>query len=150
MLESLPYVDDNHKAAQICELQRRKWLATGALVFCFVVMIVAKILDAHYPTYFVFGVVAAFAAEAATIGGTADWCAVVALLGRPLNLSLPHTDIVRSSQPRIADNLGRFLDENSLSCSASSRLTKQFGPACLAKAPSLNSCYRFWPNNPSA
>ena len=113
-LKTEQHADDNHKVTQIRELQRRKWLATGALVFCFVVMIVAKILEAHYPTYIAIGVVAAFA-EAATIGGIADWYAVVALLGRPLKLSLPHTDIVRSNQPRIADNLGRFLEENFLS-----------------------------------
>jgi uncharacterized membrane-anchored protein YjiN (DUF445 family) len=56
----------------------------------------------------VFGFVAAFA-EAATIGGLADWYAVVALFKRPLGLPIPHTAIIQSNQARIADKLGEFI-----------------------------------------
>jgi uncharacterized membrane-anchored protein YjiN (DUF445 family) len=55
-----------------------------------------------------FGYVAAFA-EAATIGGLADWYAVVALFKRPLGLPIPHTAIIQSNQARIADKLGEFI-----------------------------------------
>ncbi|MEM7441131.1 MAG: DUF445 family protein [Pseudomonadota bacterium] len=74
-------------------------------------MIGAKVVEAHYP---MMGFVAAFA-EAATIGGIADWYAVVALFKRPLNLPIPHTAIVPANQSRIADNLGRFLQDNFMS-----------------------------------
>jgi uncharacterized membrane-anchored protein YjiN (DUF445 family) len=56
----------------------------------------------------VFGFIAAFA-EAATIGGLADWYAVVALFKRPLGLPIPHTAIIQSNQARIADKLGEFI-----------------------------------------
>ncbi|TIU38751.1 MAG: DUF445 family protein, partial [Mesorhizobium sp.] len=59
------------------------------------------------------GFVAAFA-EAATIGGIADWYAVVALFRRPLGLPIPHTAIIPENQHRIADNLGRFIEANFL------------------------------------
>ena len=57
----------------------------------------------------VFGFIAAFA-EAATIGGLADWYAVVALFRRPLGLPIPHTAIIQSNQHRIADALGEFIE----------------------------------------
>jgi uncharacterized membrane-anchored protein YjiN (DUF445 family) len=60
------------------------------------------------PVHPVFGFIAAFA-EAATIGGLADWYAVVALFKRPLGLPIPHTAIIQSNQARIADKLGEFI-----------------------------------------
>jgi len=65
------------------------------------------------PVHPVFGFVAAFA-EAATIGGLADWYAVVALFRRPLGLPIPHTAIIQSNQHRIADTLGEFIEKNFL------------------------------------
>ncbi len=56
-----------------------------------------------------FGFIAAFA-EAATIGGLADWYAVVALFRRPLGLPIPHTAIIQNNQHRIADRLGEFIE----------------------------------------
>ena len=56
-----------------------------------------------------FGFIAAFA-EAATIGGLADWYAVVALFRRPLGLPIPHTAIIQGNQHRIADKLGEFIE----------------------------------------
>jgi len=49
--------------------------------------------------------VAAFA-EAATIGGLADWYAVVALFRKPLGLPIPHTAIIPANRDRIAEKLG--------------------------------------------
>ena len=65
------------------------------------------------PVHPVFGFIAAFA-EAATIGGLADWYAVVALFKRPLGLPIPHTAIIQSNQQRIADKLGEFIEQNFL------------------------------------
>ena len=61
------------------------------------------------PVHPAFGYVAAFM-EAATIGGLADWYAVVALFRRPLGLPIPHTDIIQANQHRIADKLGDFIE----------------------------------------
>ncbi|UZE48710.1 DUF445 domain-containing protein [Rhodopseudomonas sp. P2A-2r] len=93
-------------AARATELRRVKALATLVLAGCFAVFIVARLL---LPMHSAFGFVAAFA-EAATIGGLADWYAVVALFRRPLGLPIPHTAIIQGNQNRIADKLGEFIE----------------------------------------
>ncbi len=95
---------------RLAALNRIKMLATLVLLACFLALILTKILEAHYPAV---GLLAAFA-EAATIGGIADWYAVVAIFKRPLNLPFPHTAIIPNNQHRIADNLGRFIENNFL------------------------------------
>ncbi|MDI4235368.1 DUF445 domain-containing protein [Bradyrhizobium sp. 31Argb] len=97
-------------AIRAAELRRVKWLATGVLAATFVLFLVAKAL---LPVHPVFGFIAAFA-EAATIGGLADWYAVVALFKRPLGLPIPHTAIIQSNQGRIAEKLGEFIEKNFL------------------------------------
>lgn len=92
-------------AERAAELRRVKALATLVLAATLLLFIVAKWL---LPVHPVFGFVAAFA-EAATIGGLADWYAVVALFKRPLGLPIPHTAIIQSNQARIADKLGEFI-----------------------------------------
>ncbi|WP_131867456.1 MULTISPECIES: DUF445 domain-containing protein [unclassified Bradyrhizobium] len=92
-------------AERAAELRRVKALATLVLASTLLLFIVAKWL---LPVHPVFGFVAAFA-EAATIGGLADWYAVVALFKRPLGLPIPHTAIIQSNQARIADKLGEFI-----------------------------------------
>ena len=91
-------------------LRRIKFLATMVLLGCFLAMVAAKILEHYFP---IMAIVAAFA-EAATIGGIADWYAVVALFKKPLNLPFPHTAIIPNNQHRIGDNLGRFIENNFL------------------------------------
>src|SRR3981081_2599940 len=93
-------------AARAAELRRVKALATLVLAGTLAVFITAKSLLHVHP---VFGFVAAFA-EAATIGGLADWYAVVALFRRPLGLPIPHTAIIQANQHRIADKLGEFIE----------------------------------------
>ena len=92
-------------------LKRIKWLASGLLFLCIAIMILAKIFQPQYPAL---GFVAAFA-EAATIGGFADWYAVVALFRHPLGIPIPHTAIIAKNQTRIADSLARFISHNFLS-----------------------------------
>src|SRR4051794_41340350 len=93
-------------AARAAELLRVKWLATSVLAATLAIFVAAKALLPVHPA---FGFVAAFA-EAATIGGLADWYAVVALFKRPLGLPIPHTAIIQSNQHRIADKLGEFIE----------------------------------------
>lgn len=59
------------------------------------------------------GYVAAFA-EAAMVGGLADWFAVTALFRRPLGLPIPHTAIIPVNKDRIADSMAAFLRANFL------------------------------------
>ncbi|MBR0721488.1 DUF445 domain-containing protein [Bradyrhizobium manausense] len=92
-------------AERAAELRRVKALATLVLASTLALFVAAKWL---LPVHPVFGFIAAFA-EAATIGGLADWYAVVALFKRPLGLPIPHTAIIQSNQARIADKLGEFI-----------------------------------------
>lgn len=105
-----PVMSDLREAEKLAALRRTKIIATGALVLCVAIFVAAKSLEHRYP---LLGFVAAFA-EAATIGGIADWYAVVALFRRPLGLPIPHTAIIPANQNRIADNLGRFIEVNFL------------------------------------
>jgi uncharacterized membrane-anchored protein YjiN (DUF445 family) len=102
--------ENDDAAARLAALRRTKFVATAMLALCVVLFIAARSLEGRYPFM---GLVAAFA-EAATIGGLADWYAVVALFRRPLGLPIPHTAIIPSNQTRIADNLGRFIEVNFL------------------------------------
>src|SRR5215213_8911699 len=99
-------IDTPGDAARAAELRRVKLLATSVLAATFAIFLGAKAL---LPVHPVFGFIAAFA-EAATIGGLADWYAVVALFRRPLGLPIPHTAIIQSNQQRIADRLGEFIE----------------------------------------
>ncbi|MBL0916958.1 MAG: DUF445 domain-containing protein, partial [Sphingopyxis sp.] len=91
-------------------LRRIKLTATLLLVATAVLFIVARHFEPHY---WAWGYVAAFAA-AATVGGLADWYAIVALFRRPLGLPIPHTSIVPRNKNRIGDTLARFLLTNFL------------------------------------
>ncbi|RUM99612.1 DUF445 domain-containing protein [Pseudaminobacter arsenicus] len=104
---AVPFRDQTEKLAA---LRRTKAIATAALILCVTVFAAAKAFESYWPWL---GFVAAFA-EAATIGGLADWYAVVALFKRPLGLPIPHTAIIPANQNRIADNLGRFIEANFL------------------------------------
>ncbi|BCH09501.1 membrane protein [Mesorhizobium sp. 131-3-5] len=101
---------DADAAVKLSALRRTKFIATAALGLCVLLFALAKSFQSTYPWL---GFVAAFA-EAATIGGLADWYAVVALFRRPLGLPIPHTAIIPENQNRIADNLGRFIEANFL------------------------------------
>ena len=101
---------DKDAEVKLAALRRTKFVAAAALAFCVVVFAVSKSLEGSYPWL---AFIAAFA-EAATIGGLADWYAVVALFKRPLGLPIPHTAIIPENQTRIADNLGRFIEVNFL------------------------------------
>jgi uncharacterized membrane-anchored protein YjiN (DUF445 family) len=96
--------------ARARDLRRIKRVATALLVCTASLFIVARHFE---PTHWAWGYVAAFAA-AATVGGLADWYAVVALFRRPLGLPIPHTAIIARNHLRIADTLGSFIETNFL------------------------------------
>jgi len=53
-------------------------------------------------------------AEAAMVGGVADWFAVTALFRRPLGLPIPHTALIVERKNQFAATLGQFVQENFL------------------------------------
>ena len=87
-----------------------KAAATGLLVLMAAVFITARQFEAAYPWV---GYVKAFA-EAAMVGGLADWFAVTALFRHPLGLPIPHTAIIPRNKDRIGEALANFLRENFL------------------------------------
>ena len=54
------------------------------------------------------------AAEAAIIGGLADWFAITALFRRPLGLPIPHTALIPSRKNEIGRALGNFVRDSFL------------------------------------
>src|SRR5450756_137944 len=53
-------------------------------------------------------------AEAAMVGGVADWFAVTALFRHPLGLPIPHTAVIVERKDQFAATLGQFVQENFL------------------------------------
>jgi uncharacterized membrane-anchored protein YjiN (DUF445 family) len=99
--------------------------ATGMLVLMAVIFVVSgKFLETHAA----WGYVHAFA-EAAMVGGLADWFAVTALFRRPLGLPIPHTAIIPENKDRIADTMAQFLRENFLIPSVVARRMREMNLA---------------------
>jgi uncharacterized membrane-anchored protein YjiN (DUF445 family) len=89
------------------ELRRMKAVATGVLVVAFVVWVVCvRALAAGAPSWV--GFVRA-AAEAAMVGGLADWFAVTALFRHPLGIPIPHTALIPSRKEALGQSLSDFV-----------------------------------------
>jgi uncharacterized membrane-anchored protein YjiN (DUF445 family) len=54
------------------------------------------------------------AAEAAMVGGVADWFAVTALFRHPLGIPIPHTALIPRGKDAIGEGLGEFVQRNFL------------------------------------
>lgn len=89
---------------------RTKGLATALLAAMAALYAVSRMFEARSPAL---GFVRALA-EAAMVGGIADWFAVTALFRHPLHLPLPHTAIIPRNKDRIGDNLAKFVETNFL------------------------------------
>jgi uncharacterized membrane-anchored protein YjiN (DUF445 family) len=87
-----------------------KVVATGLLVVMAIIFAVTRALE---PRYHWLSFVKAFA-EAAMVGGLADWFAVTALFRHPLGLPIPHTAIIPRNKDRIGETLASFLRDNFL------------------------------------
>ncbi len=90
--------------------QGMKVVATGLLVAMAAVFALSRAFE---PQFSWLGYVKAFA-EAAMVGGLADWFAVTALFRHPLGLPIPHTAIIPRNKDRIGQALATFLKENFL------------------------------------
>lgn len=85
-------------------------VATGLLLFMAALFVLTRSTEHLHP---LIGFVRAFA-EAAMVGGLADWFAVTALFRHPLGLPIPHTAIIPRNKDRIGDTLALFLRDNFL------------------------------------
>jgi len=94
--------DDEVKRVRLVQMKR---VATLMLVGVAVLFVVTRFLESRYPWL---GFVRAFA-EAAMVGGIADWFAVTALFRHPLGIPIPHTAIIPRQKDRLARGMSRFL-----------------------------------------
>lgn len=100
--------DDPEKQVR---LDRMKRVATGLLLIVAAIFVGALMLEHRYPAL----AYVRAAAEAALVGGLADWFAVTALFRHPLGIPIPHTSIVAARKDRIGRSLGNFVQRNFLS-----------------------------------
>jgi uncharacterized membrane-anchored protein YjiN (DUF445 family) len=96
------------EAEQIANLARMRTFATALLLVMAALLVVARRLQ---PAHESLSYVAAFA-EAAMVGGLADWFAVTALFRHPFGLPIPHTAIIPKNKDRIGESIGHFLQRN--------------------------------------
>ena len=99
--------DDELKRVRLVRMKR---VATLMLVGVALLFAITRWLESRYSWL---GFVRAFA-EAAMVGGIADWFAVTALFRHPLGIPIPHTAIVASRKDRIGTALGNFVQRNFL------------------------------------
>lgn len=90
--------------------RRMRLTATLLLVAMAAIFIGSHQLLGAHPAW---GYVNAFA-EAAMVGGLADWFAVTALFRHPMGIPIPHTAIIPENKNRIADTMANFLRTNFL------------------------------------
>src|SRR5271166_1637590 len=91
-------------------LRRNRLIAT-ALLGAMAVLFISTTL-APQPGFWILLVRAT--AEAALVGGLADWFAVTALFRQPLGLPIPHTAILPRNKDRIGEGLATFIERNFL------------------------------------
>jgi uncharacterized membrane-anchored protein YjiN (DUF445 family) len=92
-------------------LRRNRLIAT-ALLGAMAALFISTAL-ASQPGFWILLVRAT--AEAALVGGLADWFAVTALFRQPLGLPIPHTAILPRNKDRIGEGLAIFIERNFLS-----------------------------------
>lgn len=85
----------------------RQW-ALGLLIFSILLWLSTLYVQGLHPDWAWLGYVKAFA-EAACIGGMADWFAVVALFRHPMGVPLPHTAILPAKQAQLARGVADFI-----------------------------------------
>jgi uncharacterized membrane-anchored protein YjiN (DUF445 family) len=95
------------RARRLAAARRR---ATALLAGVTVLFVAVTVAGVHRT---VLGYVQA-GAEAAMVGGVADWFAVTALFRRPLGLPIPHTALLVERKDQFAATLGQFVQENFL------------------------------------
>ncbi len=107
---------------------RMRAAATGLLVVMAATYLFARTYEPVHPAV---GFIRAFA-EAAMVGGLADWFAVTALFRHPLGLPIPHTAIIPRNKDRIGDTLAVFLRDNFLTPSVVARRMRRVDLASAA------------------
>jgi uncharacterized membrane-anchored protein YjiN (DUF445 family) len=96
------------EAEQRRALRRNRVLATSLLLVAAALFFASRGMTGFWPGLLHAG------AEAAVVGGLADWFAVTALFRHPLGLPIPRTAILPRNKDRIGAGLGLFVERNFL------------------------------------
>ena len=102
-------------------LQRSKPFATIALVIAVLAWLALMLTAKLLPEYTWLIHILMLSAEAGVVGGLADWYAITVLFRNPFGkMPIPkflrdHTEIIPRNKDRIAESMGRFVQENFLS-----------------------------------
>ncbi|WP_168417669.1 MULTISPECIES: DUF445 domain-containing protein [Acinetobacter] len=110
-----------HSANVSPSLQRSKRFATIALVIAVLTWLALMLTAKLLPEYTWLIHILMLSAEAGVVGGLADWYAITVLFRNPFGkMPIPkflrdHTEIIPRNKDRIAESMGRFVQENFLS-----------------------------------
>jgi uncharacterized membrane-anchored protein YjiN (DUF445 family) len=107
---AVPLLPPSDEAIRRAKLARMKRRASGLLVLSCAVFVAAAALERAHPWLAAFKATA----EAAMVGGLADWFAVTALFKHPLGIPIPHTAIVAARKDQIGRSLGNFVQRHFL------------------------------------
>ena len=119
-------------------LHSKKRTALLLLVAAFALFVLGTGLEHRFPHWGWLALVAF--AEAALVGGLADWFAVVALFRRPMGIRIPHTGIIPAKKDRIGAALADFVRDHFLGREQIVEKIRALGPAdWLARALSAPS-----------
>ena len=108
--------------------RRMRIVASGLLVVMAGIFLTARYFHDMHPAW---GFVEAFA-EAAMVGGLADWFAVTALFRHPMGVPIPHTAIIPENKDRIANTMAAFLQDNFLTPQVVARRMQNMNIAAAA------------------
>lgn len=109
------------ETTEVPSLNRSKRLATIALIVAIVIWIILIISAKLLPDYVWLIHIVMLSAEAGVVGGLADWYAITVLFRNPFGkIPIPkflrdHTEIIPRNKARIAESMGKFVQENFLS-----------------------------------
>ncbi len=126
----------NEPQAVPSSLKRSKRFATIALITAVVTWLLLMVVAKFVPTDKVWIIhILMLSAEAGVVGGLADWYAITVLFRNPFGkMPIPkllrdHTEIIPRNKDRIAESMGRFVQENFLSPQVVEKACKV--PTCL-------------------
>lgn len=116
-------------------LDRSKRFATIALIMAVVAWIILIITAKLLPEYAWLIHILMLGAEAGVVGGLADWYAITVLFRNPFGkIPIPkflkdHTEIIPRNKARIAESMGKFVQENFLSPQVVERSLNNIDPS---------------------
>jgi len=110
------------RTRRLAAARRRATALLGAVTVLFIVVTAVRAHGSFW-SYVQAG------AEAAMVGGVADWFAVTALFRHPLGLPIPHTAVIVERKDQFAATLGQFVQENFLNADV---LADRLGSARIA------------------